>query len=80
MEGEERLLEEWASSGKAPTIEETDLPDTPLMKEYMDQFDSITNKLHDTKSFHDNRDVSQLILEEDKLQGMMNSNQSYPFL
>ena len=62
MEGEEKLLEEWASSEKAPTIEETYLPDTPLMKEYMDQFDSITNKLHDTKSFHDKRDVSTTYL------------------
>ena len=32
------------------------------MKEYLDQFDSITNKLHDTESFHDNRDVSTTYL------------------
>ena len=62
MEGEGKLLEEWATSGKAPTIEEHDLPDTPLMEEYLDKFDTITNKLHDTKSFHDNRDVSTTYL------------------
>ena len=28
----------------------------------MDQYDSISNKLHDTKSFHDNRDVSTTYL------------------
>ena len=52
-----KLLSDWASSDKAPILGETGLPDTPLMKEYLDQFDSISTKLHDTKSFHDNRDV-----------------------
>ena len=46
----------------APKLEATDLPDTPLMKDYLDQYDSISNKLHDTKSFHDNRNVSTTYL------------------
>ena len=62
MEGEGKLLEEWATSGKAPTMEELNLPDTPLMEEDLDRYDTITNKLHDTKSFHDNRDVSTTYL------------------
>ena len=62
MEGEGKLIEEWATSGKTPTIEEHNLPDTPLMEEYLDKFDTITNKLQDTKSFHDNRDVSTTYL------------------
>ena len=62
MEGEGKLLEEWATSGKAPAITETNLPNSPLLEEYLDKFDSISNKLHDTKSFHDNRDVSTTYL------------------
>ena len=58
----EKLLKEWVSSGNAPKLEATDLPDTPLIKDYLDQYDSISNKLHDTKSFHDNRDVSTTYL------------------
>ena len=50
------------SSGKAPSMAEPDLPDSQLMEEYLDKFDSISNKLHDTKSFHDNRDVSTTYL------------------
>ena len=60
--GQEKLLKEWVSSGNAPKLEATDLPDTPLIKDYLDQYDSISNKLHDTKSFHDNRDVSTTYL------------------
>ena len=60
--GQEKLLKEWVSSGNAPKLETTDLPDTPLIKDYLDQYDSISNKLHDTKSFHDNRDVSTTYL------------------
>ena len=56
--GQQKLLKEWATSDSAPKLEATDLPDTPLMKDYLDQYDSISNKLHDTKSFHDNRDIS----------------------
>ena len=60
--GQEKLLQEWASSSNAPKLQATNLPDTPLMKDYLDQYDSISNKLHDTKSFHDNRDVSTTYL------------------
>ena len=60
--GREKLLQEWVSSESAPKLEATDLPDTPLMKDYLDQYDSIINKLHNTKSFNDNRDVSTTYL------------------
>ena len=60
--GQEKLLQEWVSSENAPKLQATNLPDTPLMKDYLDQYDSISNKLHDTKSFHDNRDVSTTYL------------------
>ena len=60
--GQEKLLQEWVSSENAPKLQATHLPDTPLMKNYLDQYDSISNKLHDTKSFHDNRDVSTTYL------------------
>ena len=62
MNGLEKMLNEWAASDTAPTLTETKLPEDPLVKKYLDQYDSITNKLHDTKSFHDNRDVSTTYL------------------
>ena len=67
MEGQENLLNEWVSSENAPKLESINLPDTPLMKDYLDQYDSISNKLHDTKSFHDNRDVSTTYLGRGQL-------------
>ena len=77
--GQEKLLQDWASSDNAPKLQATNLPDTPLMKDYLDQYDSISNKLHDTKSFHDNRDVLLHILDQDNTIEQMNSNQNYQF-
>ena len=37
------------------------------MKDYLDQYDSISNRLHDTKSFDDNRDVSTTYLGRGQL-------------
>ena len=37
MEGQENLLNEWVTSENAPKLEATNLPDTPLMKYYLDQ-------------------------------------------
>ena len=34
------FIKEWVSSGNAPKLETTDLPDTPLIKDYLDQYDS----------------------------------------
>ena len=62
MSGPEKTLKEWVTSSNAPTLSQAELPESPLVKEYLDQYDSITNKLHDTKSFHDNRDVSTTYL------------------
>ena len=67
MDGQEKLLSDWAESGKAPEVNPPDLPEDPIVKEYLDQFDSISNKLHDTKSFHDNRDVSTTYLGKENI-------------
>ena len=81
MEGEGKLLEEWATSGKAPTITNTDLPDSQLMEEYLDKFDSISNKLHDFTINHFMIiEMCPLhILEEVKLQEMINSTHNCHF-
>ena len=43
---QDKLLQEWSTSENALKLEATDLPDTPLMKYYLDQYDFISNKLH----------------------------------
>ena len=71
LDGQQKILEEWITSSTAPTLAPINLPEDPVVKEYMDQYDSITHKLHDTTSFHDNRDVSttylgkEIITQED---------------
>ena len=62
MSGSDKTLKEWITSNNAPTLVQAELSEDPLVREYLDQYDSITNKLHDTKSFHDNRDVSTTYL------------------
>ena len=62
MNGQEKILEEWITSSTAPTISPISLPEDPVVQEYLDQYDSISCQLHDTKSFHDNRDVSTTYL------------------
>ena len=62
MEGPQKVLEKWASSPSAPKIKPVKLPDTPIFKLYMDQFDKVSIKLHDSTSFQDNRDVSTTYL------------------
>ena len=62
MEGPQKALEKWASSPSAPKIKPVELPDTPVVKQYMDQFDKVSIKLHDSTSFQDNRDVSTTYL------------------
>ena len=74
MEGEEKILEEWATSGKAPTITETDLPDSQLMEEYLDKFDSMTQS-----HFMITEMCLPHILEEVKPQEMINSTHNCPF-
>ena len=62
MEGPQQVLEKWASSPSAPKIKPVELPDIPVVKQYMDQFDKVSIKLHDSTSFQDNRDVSTTYL------------------
>ena len=65
MDGHEKILDEWITSSTAPTIAPIQLPEDPIVKEYLDQYDSITNQVHDTKLFHDNRDVSTTYLGQE---------------
>ena len=58
MQGPKNALEKWATSPSAPTLRPVELPTTPLNQQYMDQFNKISIKLHDSTSFQDNRDVS----------------------
>ena len=62
-----KALEKWASSPSAPKIKPVELPDTPVIKQYMDQFDKVSIKLHDSTSFQDNRDVSTTYLGKSKI-------------
>ena len=52
---------------QAPTLGSPALPDFPVMEEYLDQYDSITTKLHRTKGFNDKRDVSTTYLGPEKI-------------
>ena len=52
---------------KSPVLEATSLPNTPIVKDYLDQYDSISNRLHDTKSFQDNRDISTTYLGKENI-------------
>ena len=62
------LLSEWEKSGKAPTIDQQCVPETSLMKDFMDKFDSVTTKINTSGSFQDNRDVSTTYLGSDVIQ------------
>ena len=64
---ETTLLSEWEKSPQAPTLGSPALPDFPVMEEYLDQYDSITTKLHRTKGFNDKRDVSTTYLGPEKI-------------
>ena len=67
LEGQDKLTSEWIASGKAPTLEKPYLPNTPIVTDYLDQYDAISNKLHDTRSFHDNRDISTTYLGKENI-------------
>ena len=67
LEGQDKITTEWIASGKAPVLEATSLPNTPIVKDYLDQYDSISNRLHDTKSFQDNRDISTTYLGKENI-------------
>ena len=62
MNCQDKILHEWITSSTSPTINPIALPEDQIIKDYLDQYDSISCKLHDTKSFHDNRDVSTTYL------------------
>ena len=62
------LLSEWEKSGKAPIIDQQSMPETPLMNQFLDQYDTITAKVNTTGSFQDNRDVSTTYLGADVIQ------------
>ena len=67
IQGPKEALEKWASSPTAPTLSPIELPDTPLNRQYMDQFDKISIKLKDSTTFQDNRDVSTTYLGKPNL-------------
>ena len=62
MDCKTSLLKEWEKSGKAPTVNSEGIPESPVMDQFLDQFDTITTKLDTTGKFEDNRDVSTTYL------------------
>ncbi|MCG8625324.1 MAG: retropepsin-like domain-containing protein, partial [Proteobacteria bacterium] len=67
MNCETDLLKEWDKSGKAPKVPEIDLPETPVIQDYLDQFDHISNVLVTSGKFQDNRDVSTTYLGPEQI-------------
>ena len=65
MDCKTSILDEWDRSGKAPTVTSENIPESVLMDQFLDQFDSITTKLNMTGKFQDNRDVSTTYLGTD---------------
>ena len=62
MDCKTTLLNEWEKSGKAPTVIGCEVPESPVMDMFLDQFDTITTRLNTTGQFQDNRDVSTTYL------------------
>ena len=62
MDCKTTLLNEWDMSGKAPTVTGCEVPESPVMDMFLDQFDMITTRLNTTGQFQDNRDVSTTYL------------------
>ena len=62
MDCKTTLLNEWDKSGKAPTVTGSEVPESPVMDLFLDQFDTITTRLNTTGQFLDNRDVSTTYL------------------
>ena len=65
MDCKTTLLSEWDKSGKAPTIMSENIPNSEILDQFLDQFDSITTKINNTGEFQDNRDVSTTYLGTD---------------
>ena len=65
MDCKTSLLSEWDKSGNAPTITSEHIPNTEILGQFLDQFDSITTKINNTGEFQDNRDVSTTYLGTD---------------
>ena len=55
-------LNDWDKSGKAPTVTGCEVPESPVMDMFLDQFDTITIRLNTTGQFQDNRYVSTTYL------------------
>ena len=62
MDCKTTLLNDWDKSGKAPTVTGCEVPESPVMDMFLDQFDTITTRLNTTGQFQDNRDVSTTYL------------------
>ena len=52
----EKSLEDWHKAEGPPPL--LDLPSSPGLDDYLDQYDEVCCVLHVQKTFHDNRDVS----------------------
>ena len=65
MDCKTTLLNEWDKSGKARTVTSQGIPQSELMDQFLDQFDTITTTINNTGELHDNRDVSTTYLEAD---------------
>ena len=51
MDCKTTLLSEWDKSGKAPTITSEHIPNSEILNQFLDQFDSITTKINNTGEF-----------------------------
>ena len=65
MDCKTTLLSEWNKSGKVPTTTSESIPNSDILHQFLDQFDSITTKINNTGEFQDNRDVSTTYLGTD---------------
>ena len=62
MDCKTTLLDDWDKSRKAPMVTNVELPEVPIVKEFLDQFDLISNTIVTGGNFQDNRDVSTTYL------------------
>ena len=61
----EKSLEDWHRAEGPPPL--LDLPSSPGLDHYLDQYDEVCCVLHVQKTFHDNRDVSTTYLGTDNM-------------
>ena len=65
MDCKTSLLHEWDKSGNAPKITLENIPNSKLLDQFLDQFDSIKTKINNSGEFQDHRDVSTTYLGTD---------------